>query len=350
MKKCFWIVFLLLPGFLYAQDVPQKEWVELKDKAGWNLKRLDTLHAFLADSTPVTGYMIIQRGKVVFQFGDVTENSYIASCRKSVLAILYGAYVRSGKIKLDKTIGELGLDDVGGLLASEKEATVRDILSARSGVYHPASYPGDFLSLAPKRGSVKHGNYWLYSNWDFNVAGYIFEQETNTNIYDETERQLAIPLQMQDWSRKLQQKEGDSTRSRYPAYPRWFSTRDMARIGLLMLNKGKWNERQLIDPAWIAEMVSPKTSAAEVDQNVPIFRKDAHKFAYGYLWWLWQNVNDTRLEGGYTAMGSMGQSITVFPAVDMVVVYKTKSDYERNTNFIATLKLLTYAAQSYQSH
>jgi len=350
MKLSFYlyIFFLAVSLKAVAQGNPQKDWEELKDKTGWNLKRLDTLHSFLVDSTPVTGYMIIQHGKVVFQFGDVVENSYIASCRKSVLAMIYGAHVRSGEIKLDKTVEELGLDDVGGLLSVEKEATIRDIISARSGIYHPASYPGDFLSLAPKRGSVKHGTYWLYSNWDFNVAGYIFEKETGKNIYDEVERQLAIPLQMQDWKRSLQQKEGDSTRSVYPAYPMWFSTRDMARIGLLTLNKGKWGSQQLIDQNWVADMTSPKTNAAEINKNVPIFRKDPHQFGYGYLWWLWQNVSDKRLEGGYSAMGSMGQSITVFPAVDIVIVYKTKSDYERNTNFNATLKLLTYAAQSYQ--
>ncbi|BAU53716.1 serine hydrolase domain-containing protein [Mucilaginibacter gotjawali] len=349
MKLSFYlyVFFLAFSLKVSAQGNPQKDWEELKDKTGWNMKRLDTLHSFLVDSTPVTGYMIIQRGKVVFQFGDVVENSYIASCRKSVLAMIYGAHVRSGEIKLDKTVKELGLDDVGGLLAVEKEASIRDIISARSGIYHLASYPGDFLSLAPKRGSVKHGTYWLYSNWDFNVAGYIFEKETGKNIYDEVERQLAIPLQMQDWKRSLQQKEGDSTRSVYPAYPMWFSTRDMARIGLLMLNKGKWGSQQLIDSKWVADMVSQKTNAAEINRNVPIFRKDPHQFGYGYLWWLWQNVSDKRLEGGYSAMGSMGQSITVFPAVDMVIVYKTKSDCERNTNFNATLKLLTYAAQSY---
>jgi CubicO group peptidase (beta-lactamase class C family) len=349
MKSIFCLIAFLIAASLHVrgQQHPQKHWEEQKVKSGWDLRRLDTLHAFLVDSTPVTGYMIIQRGKVIFQFGDIVENSYIASCRKSVLAILYGAHVRSGEIRLNKTIKELGIDDVGGLLPSEKEATVKDIISARSGVYHPASYPGDFLSLAPKRGSVTHGSYWLYSNWDFNAAGYIFEKETGKNIYDEVENQLAVPLQMQDWKRNLQQKEGDSSRSVYAAYPMWFSTRDMARIGLLMLNKGKWGQEQLIDPEWVAEMVSPKTTPAEINKNVPIFRKDPHQFGYGYLWWLWQNVADKRLEGGYSAIGSMGQSITVFPKIDLVIVYKTKSDYERNTNFHATLKLLTYAAQSY---
>jgi hypothetical protein len=61
------------------------------------------------------------------------------------------------------------------------------------------------------------------------------------------EQVLAIPLHMNDWKKSLQIKEGDSTKSYYPAYPMWFSTRDMARIGLLMLNKGKWGDTQIID-------------------------------------------------------------------------------------------------------
>jgi hypothetical protein len=47
--------------------------------------------------------------------------------------------------------------------------------------------------------------------------------------------------------KSLHNKEGDSTKSYYPAYPMWFSTHDMARIGLLMLNKGKWVDTQIID-------------------------------------------------------------------------------------------------------
>ena len=53
---------------------------------------------------------------------------------------------------------------------------VEHLLSARSGVYHPASNGGDDLASAPPRGSQAPGAYYLYSNWDFNVAGAIFEQ------------------------------------------------------------------------------------------------------------------------------------------------------------------------------
>ncbi|HTE00588.1 MAG TPA: hypothetical protein VK668_14945 [Mucilaginibacter sp.] len=42
--------------------------------------------------------MIIRNGKVVYHFGNLAENSYIASCRKSLLALLYGKYVLNGTI------------------------------------------------------------------------------------------------------------------------------------------------------------------------------------------------------------------------------------------------------------
>jgi CubicO group peptidase (beta-lactamase class C family) len=120
--------------------------------------------------------------------------------------MLYGEQVESRQIDLTKTIADLQIDDVEGILPVEQKATVQDIISARSGVYHPEGYPGGMQQYAPERGSVTPGTYWLYSNWDFNVTGYISEQETDKNIYNEVERQLAIPLNMQDWQRSLQNK------------------------------------------------------------------------------------------------------------------------------------------------
>ena len=187
--------------------------------------------------------------------------------------MLYGKYVENGKINLEKTISELGIDDVQGLLPIEKKANIQDLISARSGVYHPEGYPGGMQQFAPERGSVEPGSYWLYSNWDFNVAGYVFEQESGGNIYDEIEKQLAIPLEMQDWDRSVQHKDGDTTISKYLAYPMWFSTRDMARIGLLMLYKGKWNDKQVISESWVDEMIAQRTSFEEINENVPVFKE-----------------------------------------------------------------------------
>src|SRR5690606_8058305 len=146
------------------------------------------------------------------------------------------------------------------------------VISARSGIYYQEGYSGGMQQYAPARRSVEHGSYWLYSNWDFTVAGYIFEEEPGKNSDDELEARVALLLNMQDWDRSLQKKSGDTTISKYLAYPMWFSTRDMARIGLLMLNQGNWDGKQVISKDWVREMLKERTNYKEVNANVPAFR------------------------------------------------------------------------------
>jgi CubicO group peptidase (beta-lactamase class C family)/Flp pilus assembly protein TadD len=267
-----------------------------------------------------TGLMIVQRGRVVYQYGDLQGVSYIASARKSVLAILYGPYVANGTIRLDRTLNDLGMSDIGGLLPSEERARVVDLVSARSGVYHPASYPGDSLAVAPPRGSQEPGSYWLYSNWDFDAAGAAFERMTGKDIYDALRDDLAIPTGMQDFHRERQHKEGDLTRSLYPAYPMWLSTRDMARMGYLMLRHGRWRDRQLIPREWVKRITSVVTPRQQLN---PAWQRE-EPFGYGYLWWVWDKPFAAgAFEGAYTAWGMHGQAIAVLPKLDMVIAHKT---------------------------
>ena len=333
-----------------AQEFPDENWTfnEHPENQGWNLDKLKEYRSYIIDSTKVTGLVIVHNGQIVFSYGDLEENSYIASIRKSVLSMLYGRYVLNGEIDLDKTVGDLGIDDVDGILPIEKRATIKDIISARSGVYHKEGYPGGMQQYAPERGSVEPGSYWLYSNWDFNVAGYIFEQETGNNIYDEVESQLAIPLEMQDWHRSLQNKEGDTLISKYLAYPMWFSTRDMARIGLLMLNKGKWKEKEIINASWVDEMLKQRTTAEELNTNVPVFHDTGANYGYGYMWWLWENENEPKLKGAYSAKGAMGQNITVFPTINTVVAFKTKAAYRRRNSTQIRINLVKQVIDLYE--
>ena len=268
-----------------------------------------------------TALMIVRHGRLVYEYGDIKRLSYLASARKSVLSMLYGPYVASGKIQLETTVKELGMSDVGGLLPSEERARVVDLITARSGVYHPAANSGDLLAFAPKRGAKAPGTWWLYSNWDFNAAGAAFERMTGLNIYDALRDDLAIPLGFQDFDRRRQQKSGDLTRSQYPAYHLMLSTRDMARLGLLMLNEGKWSERQLIPVDWVRRTTAVQTPLAEMQ---PPFGAVFSPMAYGFMWWVWDTPFATGpYQGAYTAAGAFGQYITVLPALDMVVAHKT---------------------------
>ncbi len=348
-KNIFSFLLVTFVSIASAQVFPTDEWAynENPESDGWNLEKLRELRDYIIDSTRVTGLVIVHKGQIVFSYGDLDENSYIASCRKSVLAMLYGKYVEDGTIDLDKTIEQLGIDDVDGILPREKSATTQDLISARSGVYHREGYPGGMQQYAPERGSVEPGSYWLYSNWDFNVAGYVFEQETGKNIYDEVEAQLAKPLNMEDWYRDFQNKQGDTTISKYLAYPMWFSTRDMARIGLLMLNKGNWNGEQVISESWVDEMVKERTSYQEINTNVPVFKDTGINYGYGYMWWLFQNMGDDRYKNAYTAQGAMGQAIAIYPEIDVVVAHKTKAAYRRRNSRQVRQNLMMKPVEAY---
>ncbi len=304
---------------------------------GWSAEALRRATEFVRDSANSTGIVVVDRGRVVWTYGDIEELSYLASARKSLLAMLYGYWVENGTIDLDTTLEQLGFDDVGGLLPIEKKATIGHLVTARSGVFHPASNSGDDLASAPERGSQQPGTYQLYSNWDFNAAGAVFEQLTRRDIYDELQAQLAIPLQFEDWDRSAQQKSGNLSVSRNPAYHMWLSTRDMARIGHLMLNEGSWNGRQILSRDWARRIVSVVTPLQEMN---PVRRRDGY-FGYGYMWWVWDGPRAIGpFAGAYTARGAVGQWIAVFPALNLVLAHKTDNVYGRETSWASFERLI----------
>ena len=267
-----------------------------------------------------TGLMIVVGGKEMYAFGDVKEVSYVASCRKSILSMMYGKYVRDGTSDLDATVGELGIDDVGGLLPIEKRAKVRDLISARSGCYHPAATAGGIpKGKNLERGKTEPGTCFVYNNWDFNVAGTVFEMRTGRSIYDVFDKEFAEPLQLQDWNRSSHKRTGDASKSIHLAYHFRLSTRDMARLGELMLRGGLWNGRQLIPSDWVEESTSSVTSFPNGG-------------GYGYMWWLESDSQYPEFcRGAFSAQGMYGQRISVFPALDMVVAHKSSGNASHPT-------------------
>jgi len=311
------------PGTLAANAVwPGATWDSIRDPrtAGWTRAGIDSVRAVLS-TKETTGFVAIVGGRTLMTYGNIDTVTYLASARKSVLSMLFGKYVRNGTVDLNKSLADLGIDDIGGLTDQEKQATVKDLITARSGVFHAASNAGS--DAAPPRGSQKHGTYFLYNNWDFNAAGAAFEIMTKRDIYDALESDLARPIGMQDFDRAQQHKSGDSTQSRFLAYHMYFSTRDMARLGYLMLRQGNWNGRQLVPADWVVESTRVFTPVTEL--NPPEERSGP--YGYGYLWWVWDGPQATgAFEGAYDAQGAFGQYIIVMPKLDLVIAHKTRPD------------------------
>lgn len=99
--------------------------------------------------------------------------------------------------------------------------------------------------------------------------------------------------------------------------------RDMAKIGQLVLNNGKWGDHQLIPKAWIRNSTRPHLAESDY-------------FDYGYHWWLrsasnkaWWDKPETRSNAGHEiviALGFGGQYIMIVRDLNLVVV-TTSSDY-----------------------
>ena len=292
---------------------------------GFTRERLDSLTSHIKNNLTTTGMLVLKDGKVLYEYGDLDKLNYIASCRKSVLSMLYGKYVEDGTIDLDETVASLGIDEEGGLLDIEKTATVENIITARSGIFYEPANGGYDKENALERGSVAPGDYFLYNNWDFNVAGHILEKKIGKDIYQEVEDQLAIPLGFQDWNINKQRKKYSKGASQYPAYHMYFSTRDMAKIGQLMLNEGTWKGKQLISKKWIQQMTTVVTPVEEVNARYGKNENSPVQLSYGYMWWILESIEEhPDFEGAYSATGFGGQFITVIPKLNMVVAHKTK--------------------------
>ncbi len=290
------------------------------EEAGFSRRGMEAFEHELL-KLPTTSALVVSGGKIAYTYGDIAQVSYLASARKSVLSILYGNYVASGLIRLDKSVAELGIDEDGGLLPVERTATVRDLLTSSSGVYYPAASRGSAPNLQA-RGSQVPGRHFAYNNWDFNVLGAILASATGRSVFDLLERDLARPLAFEDFDPQRQRMlRLRDAKSRYAAYHMFLSARDMARLGMAMIRRGRWRGRQVVPEAWVKERTAVHVPAADVGAGSPVGYESP--VGYGYLWWIPSEGRRTPAwKRSFLAVGNYGQFILGLPAIDTVIVHR----------------------------
>lgn len=297
---------------------PGEEWEEISnlEEAGWSEEKLDSAQAFTED-LETAAVVIVHDGKIVRKWGETDRKFKSHSIRKSLLSALYGIHEEEGNIDLSATLEDLGIDDNDPPLSEEeKQATVEMLLKARSGVYHPALYETEAMAEArPERHSHEPGTYWYYNNWDFNALLTIFEQETDTKIFEEFDCAIGEPIGMQSFDPETDGEYFEGDESIHPAYPFEITAMDLARFGLLYEREGEWDGEQIIPASWIEESTNSYSDAGDSG-------------GYGYLWWVavdGQHFSDLEQEvpeGLYTARGHRGHVLAVVPDMDLVLVHR----------------------------
>jgi CubicO group peptidase (beta-lactamase class C family) len=295
------------------------------EQLGWSSEKLAVAREY-SRTIDTAAVMIVDHGVVVDAWGDITSNYQCHSMRKSIMSALIGVHVDRGNLDLSKTMAELNIDDYEPALSpEEKQAAVRDLIKARSGIYHAALGEAPMMkAMRPGRHSHPPGTFWYYNNWDFNALGTIFEQETGTKIFEEFDRRFAKPLQMEDFKvsrcRYLNSGNyGGSLISEHRYYLFRASARDLARFGLLFLREGQWRDHQIVSSDWVRESTATHS-------------KIGPDSGYGYMWWT--GVNEGFLPGVivkdhcYHASGWGGHKILVLPYRNLVIVHRVNTDWK----------------------
>ncbi len=289
---------------------PDQKWSKLAspELANWSIVKLELARQY-AEEIHSSTVVVVDNGVIVADWGEVTSRYRLHSLRKSLMDVMFGIGVAEHKLNISSTLQDLGIDDIGRLSDTEKQATVHDLLTSRSGVYHPAAYEtAEMRRKRPARGSHQPGSFWYYNNWDFNVLVSIFNQQTGEDFFTAFAERIARPLQMQQFSLDDTAYDYDPEYSEHPAYRFRMSGLDLARFGLLCLRQGQWRDKQLVPARWFDESTRPYT----------VFNSKHPERGYGYLWWL--------DEGVFYGSGRGGQRLFIVPDLNLVIVHQVNTD------------------------
>ena len=251
-----------------------------------------------------------------------TDLHTIQSVTKSVTSALIGIAIDEGFIpSIDQEIIEYFPEHVSLFDEARKEAiTIRDLLTMTAGIkWDEDSY--DYTDPLNDAANMENSEDWLDyilskpmeyepgQNFVYNsgitiILSHILEQTTGLSAENFAVKYLLEPLEIKDFFWKKTPKNLTDTESGL-----YLSSRDFAKIGLLYLNNGMWNNRQIVPEDWINQTVTPAIETGFSNGN-----------AYGFQWWLhkYEKGSDKIM---YCGSGYGGQYLLIFPEYDLVAVF-----------------------------
>lgn len=305
---------------MYFPPFNSEEWATTSPTdLGWNTENLDELLNYL-ETKNSRAFIILKDGKIVVEeyFGNTildnapfTRNSqwYWASAGKTLTSTLVGIAQQDGLLDIENpTSTYLGVG--WSSLTPEKEQLikVKNQLTMTTGLDYDIP---DVDCTLPSCLTYKAdaGQQWYYHNAPYTLLSDVVESATGTNYNQYTDQ-------------KIESKIGSEGQWISQGYLNvyWSTARDMARFGLLNLNKGKWDNSQVINEEYYNQMVNSS-------QNL--------NPSYGYLWWLngknsivipgLPNSFNTSLSENapsdlFAGMGKNGQFVEVIPSKNIVVI------------------------------
>ena len=276
-------------------------------------------------------FVVVQHKKIIFEqyWNNYSQTSLSNSfsMAKSVVSLLVGCAISDGYIKsVDQPVHDF-LPQWTSF--DGKTLTTKDLLTMSAGVdwnesstslfakNTEAYYGKDLWKLTQTEKLIEKPGVWFhYQSGVTQILGYILQKATGKSVSNYASEKIWTPIHAEQdalWS--LDKKDGMEK-----AYCCFNSNaRDFARLGQLILEKGKWGKTQVVDSNYIKEATTPATWLKFKQKLRPgetTYREPIPCSFYGYQIWI---VNYKGLKIPYFR-GILGQYIFVIPELDAVIV------------------------------
>jgi len=271
----------------------------------------------------IHGILIVKDGKLIleeyFHGFDRDKAHQIRSATKSIGSMLTGIAIDHGFLKdvEEKIYPYFKGYEIGQKWdARVRDVTLKSLLTMTSGydcddhaipifecekaMYETDDWVEYALNLPMAH---KPGEHWAYNSSSLMVVSEIISKTSGMTMPDFADKYLFGPLGIKEFH------WGFSPKGRaWLAGNAKMKPREMAKIGLLMLEGGRWKRRQIISEKWIRE----STREHEISDN---------NWGYGYLWWTGKQLFGEQFIPGYWAAGNGGNYIFICPELDLVAVF-----------------------------
>ncbi len=256
------------------------------------------------------------------------------SATKSVNSILIGIAIDQHLIRgVDETISNFFPEYSNIFTNKEKDAIrLKDLLSMTSGLswdewtYAYTDPRNDAAVMASRADFFRYvlerpmatlpGTKFVYNSGISLMLGEIIYKTSGLKADKFAERYLFSPLGITNYSWGSAPNGVVNTLGGLLLRPR-----DMAKIGYLFLNGGRWQGKQIVSKKWVEVSTRQQVDAGQLPAW---FLADG----YGYQWWLGSFHVRGQIIESYSARGRGGQFIIVFPALQMVAVFTGWNDNE----------------------
>jgi CubicO group peptidase (beta-lactamase class C family) len=275
------------------------------------------LSATIAGQYPSAKALVLARGNCIlheyYANNSPDDRWPVRSVTKSVLSILVGIAIDKGLLRLDQKLPELVAEAREWTIDPRAAGiTLRDLLTMSSGFapHETVEVPDVWNSsvwMIRRTVQYQPGTHFYYDDEGTNLIAIILKRAVGGNIAEFAKNEFFAPLQIDRYQWAV---DGDGNLPGFSGLS--LTGRDMAKIGLLYFQQGRWRERQVVSKAYVLD-----STRKHIDGSA-----QGLQAGYGYLWW----TRPTR-DGSpaYFASGMHGQLIVNLPDRNLVMALASGS-------------------------